>query len=177
MAEMNWGLPRQFIRKLGVEAAPIIEIYRPVQNSTTLTTTKGEKKEAKIEGGENEAVKFNKNTYALTTAIRQLTEDGKHRKKPIADSDGVVDGEYEYWLQPEDPTAIGMHMPRCKPSVEDTWNAEDGGQWAYTFDAIKEDTHDQVEWGKVVVTGGYLKATEVTFEETTEPETTEPGAE
>lgn len=163
MAEVNWGLPRQFVKKLGDPTVKIIEIYRPVESSTQLTTTKGEKKEAKIEGGENEAVKYNKNTYALATAVRQLTEDGKHRPKPLPDSDGIIEGEYEYWLQPEDPTAIGMHMARCKISVEDNWNATDGGNWTYTFDAIKDGTKDQVEWGTVTVTGDYLKATDAQF--------------
>lgn len=171
MAEVGWGLPRQFVRKLGMANAPIIEIYRPVQSSTQLTTTKGEKKEAKIEGGENEAVKYHKNTYSQTTTVRQLTKDGKHRPKPLPDSDGIIDGEYEYWLQPENPTAMGMHMARCKISVEDNWNTDDGGSWVYTFDAIKDGTHDQVEWGTVTVTGGYLEATAVTFTEIPEDAT------
>lgn len=167
--DLGWGLPRQIIRKKGVENAPYIELYKPVEGSTQLTTTKGEKKEAKIEGGENEAVKFNKNTYAMATSIRQGSVNGTPRKKPIADSDGVVEGEYEYWLLPENPSAPGMHIPRCTISVEDTWNAADGGQWAYTFDAVKEDGHDQIEWGKVTVTGEYLSPTKVEFTESTEP--------
>lgn len=170
--DLSWGLPRQIIRKKGVTDAPFIEIYKPVDGSTQLTTTKGEKKEAKIEGGENEAVKYAKNTYAQATAIRQASQDGTVRKKPVSDSDGVVEGEYEYWLCPENPDAPGMHIPRCTISVEDTWTAADGGQWAYTFDAVKEEGHDQIEWGKVVITGEYLKPTAVTFTESAEPTST-----
>lgn len=166
---IGWGLPRQFLRRLGVENAPIIEIPKPVQNTTQLTTTKGEKKEAKIEGGENEAVKYNKNTYALATAYRQGAIDGKPRKKILPDHDGVIKGEYEYWLQPEDPTVTGMHIPRCTISVEDTWDAENGGQWLYTMDAVKEAGHDQVEWGTVTLTETAGAVTEIEFTEDTEP--------
>ena len=47
-----------------------IDIPTPVENSTKLTPTKGAKKEAKIEGGENEAVKYAANTYTFEFEIR-----------------------------------------------------------------------------------------------------------
>lgn len=177
--KLSWGLPRQFVRLKSSETTnpnPIIELYKPTEGSTELTPTKGDKKEAKIEGGENEAVKYSKNTYALTTAFRIGDIDGTHRKKPVADSDGVIEGEYEYWLLPEDENAPGLHMPRCVLSVEDGWTAEDGGVWTYTIDAVKEVDHDQVEWGSVKLVakeGGktdYMSSlADITFTETTEP--------
>lgn len=170
--DLSWGLPRQVIRRKDIENSPYIELYKPVDGSTQLTTAKGEKKEAKIEGGENEAVKYGKNSYAQATSIRQATEKGDIRPKPIPDSDGVVEGEYEYWLQPENPAAPGLHIPLCKISVEDTWTSADGGQWAYTFDAIKEDDNDQIEWGKVTITvGADKKVTKVDFVEAAKPKT------
>ncbi len=170
---LSWGKMRLILRKIG--GSKFIELFTPVQDSTELTTTKGDKKEAKIEGGENEAVKYNKNTYSLAAAVRQGYENGKNRKKPLPDSDGIIDGEYELWLQPEDPKAPGMYMPKCVVSVEDTWTAEEGGQWVYTFDAVKEIGHDQVEWGTVTVTGDYPAPTAVTFTEDTEPTAEESG--
>ena len=66
MAQLSWGKPKIEFGKLGADgAAPTkwdkLE-YDPVENSTKLTTSKGEKKEAKVEGGENEAVKYSRNT-------------------------------------------------------------------------------------------------------------------
>lgn len=170
---LSWGKNRLVLRKKG--GTKFIEFFTPVQDSTELTTTKGDKKEAKVEGGDNEAVKYNKNTYSLAAAIRQGHEDGKNRRKPLPDSDGVIEGEYELWLQPENPAAPGMHMQRCVVSVEDTWTAEEGGQWVYTFDAVKETGHDQVEWGTVTITGDYPVPTAVTFTEDTDPVADEEG--
>lgn len=165
----SWGKPRIIIKKKGDEAAKFIEFYTPVEDSSQLATTKGDKKEAKIEGGENEAVKFNKNTYALSAQVRIGLENGKTiRKKPIADSDGLIDGEYELWLQPENPDGLGLHMAACNVSVEDTYTAADGIILTYTFDAVKEAGHDQVEWGTVTITGGYLTPTAVEFTEAAE---------
>lgn len=165
---LSWGKCRLILRKVG--GSKFIEFFTPVQDSTELATTKGDKKEAKIEGGENEAVKYNKNTYTLSASVRSGYENGKNRKKPVADSDGIVEGEYELWLQPENPLAPGMHMAKCVVGVEDTWTAEEGGQWKYSFDAVKEVGHDQVEWGTVTVTGDYPAPTAVTFTADTQPD-------
>lgn len=165
----SWGKPRIVVKKKGDDEAKYIEFYTPVESSSQLTTTKGDKKEAKIEGGENEAVKFNKNTYSLAAQIRIGMENGTTvRKKPITDSDGVIDGEYELWLQPENSNCVGMHMETCNISVEDSYTADEGILLTYTFDAVKAVGHDQVEWGKVEITGEYLSPTAVTFTENTE---------
>lgn len=165
----SWGKPRVIAKKKGVEDAPYIEFYTPAEGSTQLSTTKGDKKEAKIEGGENEAVKYNKNTYSLALQQRIGLENGTTvRKKPLADSDGVIEGEYELWLQPENPDGLGMHMETCNISVEDSFTAEDGILLTYTYEALKTAGHDQVEWGKVEITGAYLSPTKVTFTEAAE---------
>lgn len=167
----SWGKPRIVVKKKDTgETVTYIEFYTPVEDSTQLTTTKGEKKEAKIEGGENEAVKFKKNTYSLAAQVRiGLNDDGSVRKKPIPDSDGVIDGEYELWLQPENAKGLGIHMEGCTISVEDVYTAADGIILTYNFDAIKVDGHDQVEWGTVEITGNYLKTiSAIKFTETAE---------
>ena len=50
MAVLAWGKPRIFVKKLGVGGS-WIELPTPVEGSTQLSTTKGDKNEAKIEGG------------------------------------------------------------------------------------------------------------------------------
>lgn len=167
----SWGKPRIVVKKKGSgETVLYIEFYTPVEDSTQLTTTKGEKKEAKIEGGENEAVKFKKNTYSLAAQVRiGLNDDGTTRKKPIPDSDGVIDGEYELWLQPENPKGLGIHMEACTISVEDVYTAADGVILTYNFDAVKATGHDQIEWGTVDITGDYLQTiSAIKFTETAE---------
>ena len=91
MAQLSWGKPTIEFGKC-VNGATPSEWTKlgcdPVESSTKLTPTKGEKKEAKVEGGENEAVKYARNTYAFEFEIRAA----KGREKPIKDSDGVVEG-------------------------------------------------------------------------------------
>ena len=113
MAQLSWGKPKIEFGKLGADgAAPTkwdkLE-YDPVENSTKLTTSKGEKKEAKVEGGENEAVKYSRNTYAFEFEIRAA----KGRSKPIEDEDGVVKEEYAVRLTPEDSSVEGILIDRA----------------------------------------------------------------
>lgn len=146
MAVIGWGKPRVFVKKVGDTSW--FELPTAVEGTTSLATTKGSKTEAKIEGGENEDVRYSKNTYALTLNIRAA----KNRKRPFDDNDGIIDGNYEVMLQPEDAEVDGIYMQKSTVSVEDTWTAADGGVWAYTFDALKpDDNTDQVKWGVVSV--------------------------
>lgn len=162
---LSWGLPRIIIRKVGTEK--FIELYHPAEGTTELTTSKGDKTEAKIEGGENEAVRYGKSTYLLATTLRLGTNDGVVRPKIVEDKDGIIEGEYEVWLQPEDKTAPGLHFFKSTMSVEDTWTAADGGQWVYNFDALSDGEHKQCETGICEITGEYLSPTAVKFTATT----------
>lgn len=146
---LSWGKPRIFIKDIDVSSAKYVELPTPVLDTTNLATTKGDKKEAKVEGGENEDVKYSKNTYALTLNIRQA----KNRQKPIHDNDGVIMHNYEVILQPEDAEIEGFKIDKAAVSVEDTWTSADGGVWIYTFDALKADSGDQVKWGLVTASG------------------------
>lgn len=166
MAILSWGKPVLCIRKIGGSTSDKwIKLPTPVDGSTLLTPTKGQKVEAKVEGGENEDVRYGKNTYALEWEIRAA----KGRKKPVADSDGIIEGNYELALQPEDPEAVGIKIDKGTLSVEDTWSSADGGKWKYTLDALKPDEGDQVKNGKVVVTEESGE-TNVTFTEDKESE-------
>lgn len=148
MATIGWGKPRIFVKKLGGSGS-WIELPTPVDGTTQLTTTKGDKSEAKIEGGENEDVKYNRNTYALALNIRAV----EGRAMPLVADDGVIAGQYAVVLQPENPSAQGFAFLKSAASVEDSFTSADGGVWAYTFDALKQDAkHKQIYWGVVTVT-------------------------
>ena len=145
MAQLSWGKPTIEFGKCGAnEAAPTTwtELaYDPVESSTKLTPTKGEKKEAKVEGGENEAVKYARNTYAFEFEIRAA----KGRQKPIEDSDGVVEGEYAFRLTPEDATCEGILIERSVVSLEESYDTAEGKKWKYTVDVLKPNEGDQVK--------------------------------
>ena len=153
MAMIGWGKPRIFYKPLG-EGGTWKEFNTPVEGSTTLSTTKGDKTEAKIEGGANEDVKYGNNTYALTFNIRAA----KDRSRPIEDIDGVISKNYAIALQPEDPTVQGFVIEAATASVEDSFSSADGGVWAYTFDALVptqtafSTSKKQVQWGVVAIT-------------------------
>lgn len=142
--ELAWGKCTIKIGKLqdnGNEPSSWVDIPTPVENSTKLTPTKGKKMEAKIEGGENEGVKYGANTYTFEFEIRA----GKGRKKPFDDVDGVIPGEYAIKLQPEDKTVEGIKIDRSTLSLEDTYDTENGTKWKYTADVLKPMTGNQVK--------------------------------
>lgn len=148
MAVIGWGKPRIFIKDLDAETPVWEELPTPVEDSTTLETTKGDKQEAKIEGGENEDVKYGRNTYALNLSIRAA----KGRQRPMSDEDGVIAHNYAVVLQPEDPMVQGFAIEKSTASVEDNFTSAEGGVWAYAFDALKPASGKQVKWGVVKVT-------------------------
>lgn len=145
MAQLSWGKPAIEFGKCGADGAlpttwtPLS--FDPVENSTKLTPTKGEKKEAKVEGGETEAVKYARSTYAFEFEVRAA----KGRKKPIEDEDGVVKGEYAFRLTPEDAECEGIQIDRSVVSVEETFDTAEGKKWKYTIDVLKPATGNQVK--------------------------------
>lgn len=145
MAQLSWGKPTIEFGKCGVDGATptawTVLPYPPVESSTKLTPTKGAKKEAKIEGGENEAVKVAKNTYVFEFEVRAA----KGRSKPIEDDDGVIEGEYAFRLTPEDRECEGFLIDKSTASMEETFDTENGKKWKYTIDVLKPATGAQVK--------------------------------
>ena len=151
MAILSWGKPRIIIKKKvgSGETSDYIELNTPIEGSTQLATQQGDKKEAKIEGGTNEAVRYNSDNYTLTLQIRSA----KDREKPVTDVNGFIAGEYEVFLQPEDPTAPGFKIASSTMHCSDNWNSDEGGVWEYTFDALSEGANSSlITWGTVVIT-------------------------
>lgn len=148
--DLAWGKCTIFTAKL-VNGSPSTwkKWYTPVENSTQLNPTKGDKKEAKIEGGENEAVKYARNTYQLVFNIRSGNEDGTPREKIVEDDDGVIEGEYALKLQPENAEVPGFTIDRCVLSESDNFSTEEGGRWDYTADALRPSTGKTIKWGVI----------------------------
>ena len=148
MAELSWGKPTIKIGKIqanGDAPSSWIEIPTPVENSTKLTPTKGSKVEAKLEGGDNEAVRYGKNTFQFEFEIRAA----KGRKKPVEDNDGVIEGEYSLKLQPENPAVEGVVIERGTLSMEPTFDTENGTKWKYTLDVLKPKSGNSVKFEAV----------------------------
>jgi hypothetical protein len=164
---LSWGKPKIFIKDLGTTGAKWKLLNTPVEDSTNLSSEQGDKLEAKIEGGENEAVKYKKNTYTLAYNIRKA----QGRKQPMANTDGVVKNEYAVLLQPEDPNTDGFYIERSSANIQDTFTTADGAIWAVTHDALSPSVGNTVKWGKVTLattgTGDTAKPT-VKFEENTD---------
>ncbi len=148
MALISWGKPRIFIKNADEDNSKAYELATPVEDSTELTPTKGDKMEAKIEGGENEDVKYKRSTYAVAYNIRKR----KGRKAPFPAVDGLVDDHYGIMLMPEDDTCEGFLIESSTVSIDDTFTAADGAIWAILHDAVKAAEGDTVKWGTVTET-------------------------
>lgn len=148
MAVIGWGKPRIFKKRLDISGGKWEEVPIPMEDSTTLETTKGDKTEAKLEGGSNEDVKYGANTYALSYTIRVA----KGKVMPFEQNDGYVEGEYAVALQPEDPQVPGIMIDKSVVSAEDGFSTTDGGTIVYTHDALKPTNGNQVKWGVIQVT-------------------------
>lgn len=140
---ISWGKPKIEIKKIGT--AKWLEFPTPVENSTQITATRGDKLEAKIEGGANEAVKYKANTYALVFLVRQAPD----RTDPIQDVDGIVQGEFEVRITPENPLALGATIDRAACNVQTNYTANEGMVKTYTFDVLKPASGNQVKLGVI----------------------------
>lgn len=146
---MSWGAQNVWAK---VSGGSWTKLPDAMDGSVEMTTTKGDKLEALVEGGEPEAVKYKKNTYELAYNTRMLSQDGTPRKKPFADDNGVVREEPSICIVPEDASAPGLFIKRAHVSLETAYNASDGGAWQYTLEAMKNsDGTPMVVYGVVTV--------------------------
>ena len=142
---ISWGVPTIKVTKIG-GGSPIV-FPTPVDGSTQLSTEKGDKMEALIEGGEAEAIKYKRGKYTLEFQIRLGSNDGVKREFPVDGLDGVVDGEYALELSAEDEGAPGFKFAKSVCSYEDSYTSEDGIIRTYQFESLKADkTTPQLEW-------------------------------
>lgn len=145
MAKIAWGKPRLFVKNADEENSNWYELATPVEDTTQLSAEKGDKLEAKIEGGENEDVKYKRSTYSLAFEIRKA----KKRQAPFPSLDGVVNDHFAVLVQPEDPTVEGFYIEAATVSIDETFTAADGAKWVVTMEAVKAEKGDTVKWGIV----------------------------
>ena len=162
MSNLSWGKPRIFVKDLDTENAPWKELNTPVQDSTELQSTKGDRMDAPIEGGENEETKYKDSSFAVVYNIRKY----KGRAVPIPNKNGVAKKHYAFMLQPEDPTNIGFYIEKTTVSVDDTFTANDGAIWAIQHDALTATSGNTVKWGTVAIANGTGDAKTLSFTET-----------
>ena len=174
MSRLSWGRPRIFVKDLDTQNATWKELNVPVQDSTELQPTKGDKMEAPIEGGENEDVKYRASKYVIVYAIRKL----QGRSVPIPHTNGIAAKSYAFCLMPEDAGNIGFYVERTTVSVDDNFTCSEGAAWSIQHDAIAAQSGNTIKWGVPSITGenGAKKlsfnetqpaegATAITFEE------------
>lgn len=159
MALLSWGKPTIYVKDLDESGAKFRALPTPVEDSTSLETSAGDKTEAKIEGGTNEDVRYNKSTFALNFDIRML----KGRAKPFDDKDGLVLHNYEIYLVPEDPTCYGLHIAKAHVNVTTNYSADNGITQTITCDALEADgVTEQLEIGVVTASGDTISITPIT---------------
>lgn len=147
---LSWGKPDIYVKDLDETGAKVRKLFTPVEDSTSLETSEGDKQEAKIEGGAIEDVMYKKSTFSLSVEIRML----KGRSKPFADTDGIVAHNYELWLKPaENEGGYGIHIPKAAVNVTTSYTSADGIKQTIKFDALENDDTTQIEVGVVTVTG------------------------
>ena len=148
MANIAWGKPKLFVKDIDdTQNGAWYELPTPVEDSTELGSEKGDKLEAKIEGGENEDVKYKRSTYSLAFNIRKA----KKRQAPFPSLDGVVNHHYAVLLQPEDPAVEGFYIEKTTVSIDETFTAADGAMWQCQLEALKAASGDTVKWGIVTL--------------------------
>lgn len=147
---LGWGNPKMFVKNLTAANGAWVKLPDAAEGTVQLTPTKGDKVEANIEDGTAEATRYKKSKYAMAYGIREAAE----REMPIEHEDGVVTGEYGFILIPENENAKGIYIERSSVSVEDPFNAADGGVYTYTHDALKPSSGKTVKRGVIKVTEG-----------------------
>lgn len=157
MSRISWGKPRIFVKDVDASGSSWEELYTPAEDSTQLTASKGDKMEARIEGGGVEDVKYKRATYQLAYNIRKgkrPTEGGTTamRKLPFKSLDGYVDHQYAVILAPEDTSCEGFLIEYTTVTIDDTYSSAEGGMWQVLMDALRPASGDTVKWGIVTIT-------------------------
>lgn len=147
--KVGWGRPDIYVKDLDAATPEWLKVPTPVENTSKLVPSKGEKLEAKIEGGDNEDVLYKANNYDLSYQIRKTS--GKDM--PIKHSDGVVDHRYAVVVVPQNRLAPGPYVPQSSVTVEDAFDTKEGGTDLFTHSAVKpSDDGKKVRWGTYEVT-------------------------
>ena len=154
--KVGWGKPDIYVKDLDAATPAWAKAPTPVEGTTKLSPSKGEKMEAKIEGGDNEDVLYKANNYDLAYQIRKTS----NKEMPIKHSDGVVDHRYAVVVIPQNRQAPGPYVPESSVTVEDAFDTKEGGTDLFTHSAVKpSDDGKKVRWGVYTVTEDAGKTT------------------
>ena len=169
MATISWGKPQIFIGPTTATIATSASsgtndwylLSTPVEDSTNLTGTQGDKTEAKIEGGEAEATKYNAATFELTMNVRMAIdsegskETYRYLPNPLYKEVTGNNARTEYTassvagvLIPKEPSAPGFYCPDCSVSIMETNTAADGAMRENTLAPNASGTVKAVQWGQ-----------------------------
>lgn len=135
---LAWGKCQIKVTPIADSGAAISEAVTlpiPVEDSTQLTPTQGDKKEATVEGGDVVASRTNASKYTLTTKIRLHSS---LKQPPLGDGDGLVAGEFKVEITPiENSASPKLTINRASASCMYTYTAADGMDIQYDFDVLK----------------------------------------
>lgn len=143
MSIISWGKPTiEYAKSVnGVPNGSWTQIDTPKEDTTQLTTTQGDKKEATEEGGAVVDVRYGANSYQLVFTLYAK----KGKVKPLPDSNGVIEGNYAWRITPEDPACEGLLIENSTVSVQDAYTPADGKTWIYTVEVLKPASGDMLK--------------------------------
>lgn len=116
----------------------------PVENSTQINVTAGDKKEAKQEGGEDVDVKVSANTYELVFRLYVKKTDATAYPAILTAVNGVVSGEKNLRVVPvDDSECYGMEMARASVSCVENFTGAEGITLEYHCNGLLDDAPDK----------------------------------
>lgn len=147
MAVILWGKPTFTVTAVGgasADQSANLTVPTPVEGSTALSTETGDKHEALVEGGGNEAVRYDRNKYTLEFVVRFAAG----RTMPFEDksSDGRVTGTYSFVIKGEDATSPTMTLAEGSVRYEDEMSLADGAARHYYVESLVQQSGDQITW-------------------------------
>lgn len=137
VVNLSWGKPKKVVitrhdgltsDELGIAG----EYKNIVEDSAELSTEQGDKLEAPIEGGENEAELQKPSKYQFTMALRQGGGDNFSPQ----DDNGVITATYDVEIFPGNAGAAHVKVNNCACSIDKTWKASEGAKFALTFKTL-----------------------------------------
>ena len=155
MATILWGKPKIVATAVGTGGSAKLKIPVPVLNSTTLNSARGDKHEAQIEGGGNEAIRYDRGTFTLEFEVRFAKE--RYMSFSDKSNDGLITGLYKLVVSdPADNTAPTMTMHEATGSYEDIIDPDGGARRHFYFESqipVNQDggsvPTEQITWGNL----------------------------
>ncbi len=146
---LAWGECDAYVKKAGDTTYK--KEPKPVDQSTTVEPSEGEKLEAKTEGGKLEAAMQLANSYLAKYQLRVA----ESKNSNITHINGVVDSEFSLAIVPKNRAAMGVVIDRSSVSVLDsTFNSKEGIVDEFHFTALEPaDGSKMVKRGVLTVTG------------------------